>query len=74
MLVLATLRYVNQLLIEFALSKYQKVNKHPKVIDNFDIRCQLEHLNYDMNHTLKEYVMFLSNHSIVQENIGNKGK
>ena len=39
-------------MIEFAPSKYQKVNKHPKFDDNFDIQRQLEHFKYEMNRTL----------------------
>ena len=38
-------------LIEFAPSRYQKVNKHPKFDNNFDIRRQLEHFEYDINRT-----------------------
>ena len=36
-------------LIEFAPSKQQNVNKHPKFNDNFDILRQLEHFEYEMN-------------------------
>ena len=38
--------------IEFAPSKYQKVNKHSKFDDNFGIQRQLEHFEYEMNRTL----------------------
>ena len=34
--------------MEFATSKQQKVNKHPKFDDNFDIQGQLEHFEYEM--------------------------
>ena len=30
----------------------QKVKKHPKLDDNFDIQRQLEHFKYEMNQTL----------------------
>ena len=36
---------------KFAQAEYQKVNKHPKFDANLDIRRQLEHFEYDMNHT-----------------------
>ena len=39
-------------MINLAPSNWQKVNKHPKFKDNFNIRRQLEHFEYDMNHTL----------------------
>ena len=38
-------------MIEFAPFKYQKVNKHPKFDNDFDIHRQLEHFKYDMNRT-----------------------
>ena len=38
-------------LIEFAPFKYQKVNKHPKFYNNFNILRQLEQFKYDMNRT-----------------------
>ena len=38
-------------LIEFAQAEQQKVNKHPNFEDNFDIRYQLEHFEYEMNWT-----------------------
>ena len=39
-------------LIELAPAKEQKVNKHPKFDDKFDIRCQSENFEYEMNRTL----------------------
>jgi hypothetical protein len=39
-------------MIELVPSKLQKVNKHPKFDDNFNIQRQLEHFEYDMNRTL----------------------
>jgi hypothetical protein len=42
-------------LIEFAPFKQQKVNKHPKFDNNFNIRRQLEYIEYDMNRTLDEW-------------------
>ena len=45
-------------LIELAPSKWQKVNKHPKLDNNFDIRRQLEHFEYDMNCKLETFARF----------------
>ena len=46
-------KYVlKSVLIEFAPSKQQKVNKHPKFDYNFSIQRQLEHFEYEMNLTL----------------------
>ena len=36
---------------KFAPAELQKVNKRPKFNANFDIQCQLEHLECDMNRT-----------------------
>ena len=47
------LQMSKSVLIEFAPSKLQKVNKHPKFNNNFNIWHQLEHIEYDMNQTLK---------------------
>ena len=41
---------------KFAPAEQQRVNKHQKLDANFDIRCQLEHFDYDMNRTLVPYV------------------
>ena len=38
-------------MIEFAQSNSKKVNKHSKFDKNFDIWCQVEHSEYDMNRT-----------------------
>ena len=35
----------------------QKVNKHPNFNNNFDIRHQLEHFEYDMNRTLVDFLV-----------------
>ena len=45
------LRVCNLVLIQFAQAEKQKVNKHPKFDDNFDIQRQLEHIEYEMNWT-----------------------
>ena len=49
---LVNYNYVNHVLIEFAPSKKQKVNKHPNFDNIFDMQRQLEHFQYDMNRTL----------------------
>ena len=49
-----SLQICKSVLIEFAPSKWQKVNKHLKFNNNFDIHCQLEHFEYEMNQTLNE--------------------
>ena len=36
--------------------KIAKVNKHPEFEDNFNIRCQLEHFEYEMNQTTINYL------------------
>ena len=46
------LQVCNLLLILFAQAEQQKVNKHPKFDNNFDILCQFEHFEYEMNWTL----------------------
>ena len=38
-------------MIEFAQEEWQKVYKLPKFNDNFDIRRQLEHYEYEISHT-----------------------
>ena len=43
------LQVCNLLLI--AQAEYQKVNKHPKFQDNFNILHRLEHNEYEMNWT-----------------------
>ena len=45
------LQVCNLVFDKFAPSKWQNLNNHPKFDNNFDIQCQLEHLEYDMNHT-----------------------
>ena len=45
------LQVPNLVLIKFAQAEQQKVNKHPKFDNNFDIRSQLEHFKYEMNWT-----------------------
>ena len=55
------LQICNYVLIEFAPSKQQNVNKHPKFNDNFNIRRQLEHSEYDMNPTLDQFANFKKN-------------
>ena len=45
------LQVCNLILILFAQAELQKVNKHPKFNNIFDIRCQLEHFEYEMNRT-----------------------
>ena len=47
------LQFCKSVLIEFALSKQQQVNKHPKLDDNFDLQRQLEHFKYEMIHALE---------------------
>ena len=46
----------------------QKVNKNPKFDINFDIRCQLENFEYDMNPTLMWFQVL----SMKQSNKGIK--
>ena len=45
------LQICESVLIGFAPSKQQKVNKHPKLNNNFNIRCQLEHFEDEMRLT-----------------------
>ena len=45
------LQICKSVLIVFAPFRLQKVNKHPKINNNFDIRRQLKHYEYDMNCT-----------------------
>ena len=45
------LEICKSVLIEFAPSKEQKENKHPKFDYNFNIRHQLGHFEYEMNRT-----------------------
>ena len=42
-------KYVNQFFVELFPSKQQKVIEYPKLDDNFNIRHQLEHFEYDRN-------------------------
>ena len=46
------LQVCNLVFGKFAQAGYQKLNKHPNLYANFDIRLQLEHFEYDMNRTL----------------------
>ena len=46
------LRVWNFVLIQFVQAEYQKINKHPKFDDNFNIWHQLEHFEYEMNRAL----------------------
>ena len=46
--IVCKLQVYKLVLIEFALSKYQQANEHPKFNDNFNIWCQLEHFEYEM--------------------------
>ena len=45
------LQFCDLVFDKFAKAEYQKVNKHPKFEANFDIECQLEHFEYEMNRT-----------------------
>ena len=45
------LKVCNLVFIEFAQAEQQKVNKHLKCDGNFNIQCQLEHFEYEMNQT-----------------------
>ena len=47
------LQMCKSVLIEFAPSKWQKVNKHSKFDNNFNIQLKLELFEYEMNRTLK---------------------
>ena len=54
------LQVCNLILIEFAQAELE-LNKHPKFNNNFDIRRQLEHLEYEMNRTkvkIKALIIF----------------
>ena len=37
---------------KFSQAEQQKVNKHPKFYDDFNIPRQLEHFEYEMNRTI----------------------
>ena len=54
------LQFCNLLLIEFAQAEQQNVNKHPKFDNNFDIRRQLEHFEYEMIHAYITKVLIVS--------------
>ena len=48
------LQICKSVLIEFAPSKWQKVNKHLKLDNNYNIRRQSEHFKCEMNRTLND--------------------
>ena len=45
------LQVCNLVLLNLSKQNSKKVNKHPKFDANFDIQCQLELFEYEMNRT-----------------------
>ena len=52
------LQVCNLILGKYAQAEYQKVNKHPKFYDNFNILRLLEHFEYEMNWTFVMILLF----------------